>query len=71
MRVNGTAKPGGATLAPGGSGTIFLDATLRRGARVPLALVQSGDAVPVDPSRYAGPHRNALPLNLEVVDFGS
>lgn len=37
MRVNGATKPG-TTLAPGGSGSIFIDATLRRGARVPLAL---------------------------------
>jgi hypothetical protein len=34
------------------------------------ALLQSGDVVPVDPSRYAGPRRNALPMNLQVVDFG-
>jgi hypothetical protein len=40
MGINGgKAKPGSRTLAPGGSGAIFLDATLRRGARVPAALV--------------------------------
>lgn len=35
------------------------------------AALVSGAVTPVDRSRLAGPRRNALPLNLQVIDFGS
>jgi hypothetical protein len=37
---------------------------------VQLGCVATLDVVPVDRGRFAGPHTDELPLNLQIVDFG-